>query len=102
MRGVQMKKLLLTPTSLATAVLALMFLMPATAAGALHAVAPALHAVVPSGVSAAPANKHGAPSASQAHNQGSNAQSSSNVNPKPTTDTTDRGHPVTTAGLLAS
>ena len=95
-----MKKLLLIPTVLATAVLAMMFLMPATAAGALHAVAPALHAPVPSVVSAAPANKQGAASVNQAQSQGSNAQSSSNANPNRTTSTTDRGHAVATAGRM--
>ena len=95
-----MKKLLIIPTVLATAVLALMFLMPATAAGALQSVAPVLHNVLPSVVSAAPANKQVGASVKQAVTQGSNAQSTSNANPNRTTDTTDRGHPVATFGRM--
>ena len=47
-----MKKLILVPTILVTAFLAVAFLMPGTAAGALRAV-PGLNAVVTSAVSAA-------------------------------------------------
>ena len=36
MRGIQMKKLILVPTILVTAFLAVAFLMPGTAAGALR------------------------------------------------------------------
>jgi hypothetical protein len=100
MRGVQLKKFLLIPTILATGLLALVFLMPATAAGVLRTVAPGVHLAVPSVLTAAPASKPAGAAVVQGQRQAGNAPSSLGANFKGTALEVDRGHPVTTAGRM--
>ena len=52
MRGIQMKKLILVPTILATAFLALAFAAPGTARGMAQSVVPVLHAALPAAFTA--------------------------------------------------
>ncbi len=102
-----MKKLMLIPTILMTAFLALAFLLPGTAAGILRAVAPSLQAapagvlaVVPdgTGIAASPAEAGAAPVAGQG-----SSGSPATPNAPPVTANSpqilDRvGHAVATAG----
>jgi hypothetical protein len=75
-----MKRLVLVPITILTALLAFAFLQPSTAGGMLHAVAPALLAELPSTITQAngsglPANDGGSGSSAQGSGQGSGSSS---------------------------
>jgi hypothetical protein len=75
-----MKKLVLVPITILTALLAFAFLQPSTAGGMLHAVAPALLAELPSTItqgngSGLPANGGGSGASAQGSGQGSGSSS---------------------------
>ena len=99
------KLILLIPTMIVTAFLALSFLLPGTAAGVVRSIAPALQ-VVPAGVLAvAPNVIAGAPSPARAAPQAGPANSDSTPSPKapPVTSNSQQsldhgGHSVATAG----
>jgi hypothetical protein len=108
-----MKRLVLVPITILTALLAFAFLQPSTAGGVLHAVAPALVAALPSTISqdngseqSAPANGGGSGSPAQASGQGSaqSSKSGSLSNPSDSQvfpDTkVDTVHAVTTFGQV--
>lgn len=108
-----MKKLVLVPITILTALLAFAFLQPSTAGGVLHAVAPALVAALPSTISQdngselnAPSNDRGSGSSAQPLGQGGapSSKSGSLSNPSDTQvfpDTkVDTVHAVSTAGQV--